>query len=200
LDEQIEAGCFVVNVRMTRIDFPAVCLLHGLGGSPSGSVLQLEAELHGCAPEQIYVRPLMPYANPNVPPSESVEYLRKVGIPDDALIVGISLGGLVAAKLQESERSDLHVICISSPTHAGDIELHQHMDRRIALYCSADPVIAGRTELWPRLALAYDLPWLTHDTDQHKRALAKILCEYLTRRHVPLELSLQSELKPLEER
>jgi pimeloyl-ACP methyl ester carboxylesterase len=122
----------------------------------------------------------MPHANPNVPPSESVEYLRTLGIPEGALLIGISLGGLVAAKLQESGRPDLHVICISSPAHAGDIELRQHMVHRIALYNSRDPVIAGRTERWPLLAEAYDLPWLKgHDIDPHKSALAHIISCYM---------------------
>lgn len=176
------------GVRMMKVEFPAVYLLHGMGGSPSGSVLQLETELRGFAPEPIYVRPLMPHTDPTVAPSVSVSHLRQLGVPQSALVVGISLGGTVVAKLQEQERADLHVICFSSPTHAGDTELRQHMARRVSLYSSADPVIAGRTERWPRLALSYDLPWLTHDTDQHKRALAKIICEYIIRRRVPLGL------------
>jgi esterase/lipase len=32
-------------------------------------------------------------------------------------VIGISLGGLLAAKLQEGGRRDLPVICISSPTN-----------------------------------------------------------------------------------
>jgi hypothetical protein len=170
------------------MEFSAVYLVHGTGGSPNGSVLQLETELRVCAPEQLYVRPLMPHSDPTVAPSVSVSHLRELAVPQGALMIGISLGGLVAAKLQESERPDLHVICISSPTHAGDTELHQHMDRRAALYCSGDPVIAGRTERWSQLGLAYDLPWLTHDTDRHKNALGKILCQYVTKRCVQPEL------------
>jgi hypothetical protein len=86
---------------------------------------------------------------------------------------------LVAAKLQELERPDLHVICISSPTHAEDTELTMKMERRVALYSSADEVISGRTERWPGLAEAYDLPWLDHDTDKHKTPLGHILCAYV---------------------
>jgi pimeloyl-ACP methyl ester carboxylesterase len=172
---------------MAMSNFPAVYLLHGTGGSPEGSVRLLQRELEKCGTRQNYVRPLLPHTNPSVQPSESVQYLRDLGIPDGALLVGISLGGLVGAKLQELERPDLHVICISSPTQAGDIELHQHMDRRMALYSSWDQVIAGRTEQWPRFALACDLPWLTHDTDKHMGALAKMLCGYFTQRIVPQE-------------
>jgi hypothetical protein len=132
------------------------------------------------------VRPLMPHANPKVPPSESVQYLRSLNAPQGALIVGISMGGLVAAKLQELDRPDLHVIGINSPTQAGDTELLVCMKYRISLYCSADTVIAGRTERWPKLAEAYDLPWLTgHDTDKHKRAIAFILRGYLKTGRIP---------------
>ena len=106
-----------------------------------------------------------------------------------ALIVGISMGGLVAAKLQELDRPDLHVFCINSPTYAGDTELLVCMKHRISLYCSGDMVIAGRTERWPQLAEAYDLPWLNgHDTDKHKRALAFILRGYLKTGRICWEL------------
>jgi hypothetical protein len=84
-------------------------------------------------------------------------------------------GGLVAAKLQESGRDDLHVTCISSPTLADGVALSQRLTRRFAFYSSLDPVIKGRTDNWPQLAQAYDLPWLTHDTDKHKEALSYIV-------------------------
>jgi hypothetical protein len=96
---------------------------------------------------------------------------------------------LVAAKLQELERPDLHVIGISSPTHADDVELAKRMERRIALYSSADEVIAGRTERWPQLADAYDLPWLDHDTDKHKKNLGRILCAYVRELRVSEEVA-----------
>jgi esterase/lipase len=141
--------------------------------------MQLETELRDCEPTQNYVRPLLPHSDPAVAPWTSVLHLRTLNVPEGSLIIGISLGGLVAAKLQELERPDLHVICISSPTHAEETELITRMEHRVALYSSADSVIAGRTERWPQLAAAHDLPWLDHDTDKHKKALAKILCGYL---------------------
>jgi predicted esterase YcpF (UPF0227 family) len=137
---------------MPLMNFPAVCLLHGTGGSPDGSVMLLEAELIRCGQAQNYVRPLLPHADPNIQPSKSVEYLRTLGIPEGALLIGISLGGLVAAKLQESDRPDLYMFCINSPTWAGDTELQVWMKHRVALYSSADVVIAERTEDWPMLA------------------------------------------------
>jgi hypothetical protein len=162
-----------------EMQFPAIYLLHGLGGSPNGSVSQLETEMRVCEPEQNYVRPLMPHTDPKGPTWASVLHLRNISVPTGSLIIGVSLGGLVAAKLQESERPDLHVICISSPTHAEDTKLTMKMKHRISLYSSADEVISGRTERWPELAEAYDLPCLDHDTDKHKTLLGRILCAYV---------------------
>jgi pimeloyl-ACP methyl ester carboxylesterase len=109
----------------------------------------------------------------------SVDFLRELLIEPGALLVGISLGGLVAAKLQETGREDLHVICISSPTSADGVELQRRLPHRLALYSSRDEVIAGRTSRWPVLAEAHDLPWLSHDTDTHKEALARLIVPYL---------------------
>lgn len=161
------------------MNFPAIYLLHGKGGSPNGSVSQLEAELSVCQPNQNYIRPLMPHTDPSVMAGVSVQHFRSLGVPQGTLIIGVSLGGLVAAKLQELERPDLHVVCISSPTHADDTALTKQMEHRVSLYSSADSVIAGRTERWPELAEAYDLPWLDHDTDKHKIPLGRILCAYM---------------------
>ena len=165
---------------MLRTRFSTVYLLHGLGGSPAGSVLQLQTELASLAKDRTYIRPLLPHADSSVAPSISVENLKALELPEGALVVGISMGGLVAAKLQEIGRQDLHVICISSPVWAVDVELHRRVEHRIALYSSMDQVIAGRTERWPQLADAFDLAWLNnHDIDPHKRRLALILCRYM---------------------
>jgi pimeloyl-ACP methyl ester carboxylesterase len=166
---------------MSHNRFPAVYLLHGLGGSPNGSVLQLQTELASLSKGQTYVRPLIPHADSSVAPSVSVEHLKALELPEGALVVGISMGGLVAAKLQETGRPDLHVICVMSPVWAVDVELHRRMSNRVSLYSSSDSVIAGRTEQWPALAEAHDLPWLSgHDTDPHKHTLALILSGYLS--------------------
>lgn len=107
-------------------------------------------------------------------------FLRELHIEPEALLIGISLGGLVAAKLQEMGREDLHVICISSPTWADGVELQQRLPHRLALYSSHDEVIAGRTSRWPDLAEAYDLPWLSHDTDAHKEPLVHLIVRYMS--------------------
>ena len=156
-----------------------VFLFHGKGGRPTGSVLQLEELLRPQVGSVEFSRPSLPHGDPNMQPEASLEQARKLAIPHGSAIVGVSLGGLVAAKLQELDRKDLHVICISSPTSAGDVVLSRRMDHRLALYSSLDDIIAGRTSQWPRLAHAFDLPWLTHDTDAHKHPLAEIIAAYL---------------------
>ncbi len=190
-------GLLDAEETVNRVNFPAIYLLHGRGGSPNGSVSQLEAEMRVCEPGHNYIRPLMPHADPAVTPLPSMLHLRSLGVPNGALVIGISLGGLVAAKLQEIERPDLHVICISSPTHAEDTELTMRMERRVALYSSADEVIAGRTERWPELAEAYDLPWLDHDTDKHKTPLGRILCAYVQGLDVSQEVAKIGAMKDM---
>jgi len=162
---------------MAAPQFPAVYLLHGTGGSPDGSVRLLQIEIVKLGVRQNFIRPRLPHSNPDVLPSESVPFLNDLAVPEGALLIGISLGGLVAAKLQESERDDLHVIAINSPTWAEDTELHVWKKHRASLYCSKDEVIAGRTGDWPLLAGdAHDLSWLDdHDTDPHKENLAYII-------------------------
>jgi hypothetical protein len=94
-------------------------------------------------------------------------------------VIGVSLGGLVAAKLQEESRTDLHVICISSPTWADGVKLRRRAEHRAAFYSVADEVTSDRVENWPRLAEAHEFPWLGHDTDKHLGPLTRLVGSYL---------------------
>ena len=154
-------------------------LLHGKGGRPTGSVLQLEECLRPLLPNIVFHRPTLLHSNPNVLAEQSLADLQTKEIPTSSIIIGISLGGLVAAKLQELVRRDLTVICISSPTWADDVKLERRMRRRAVFYSSSDVVIAGRTAQWPDLADAYDMPWLSHDTDGHNVSLALLIAAWL---------------------
>lgn len=172
--------------------FENILLLHGKGGSPEGSAKQLEEELRPYYPARTFgapfQRPRLLHANPDVLAEQSLADLAARNIPRDAALVGISLGGLVAAKLQESGREDLHVICVSSPTWADGVRLERRMPNRIALYSSHDEVIGGRTAEWPQVAQAFDLPWLSHDTDAHKRELARLVFAYLDGDNLPVAI------------
>jgi pimeloyl-ACP methyl ester carboxylesterase len=173
------------------VKFQNVLLLHGKGGSPEGSVKQLEEELRRYLPTasgELFYRPRLLHSDPNVLAEDSLADLAVRNLRQNAAVIGVSLAGLVAAKLQEQGRDDLHVICISSPTWADGVRLKKPMPNRIAFYSSNDEVIAGRTADWPQLAQAFDLPWLTHDTDQHKQALARLVFACLNGESVPMAI------------
>jgi hypothetical protein len=169
------------DVEKAMKNFEHFFILHGKGGSPEGSSKQIQACLQRLRPdlEGLFERPLLLHSDASVPAEQSLSDLSRKTLPHNSLLIGISLGGLLAAKLQEAERNDLHVISISAPTWADGVRLEHRMPYRVALYSSKDEVIAGRTENWPQLATAYDLPWLTHDTDRHKEELAKLILAYV---------------------
>lgn len=150
-------------------------------GFPNGTVSKIQHVLEPHLPGVSFVRPLLPHHDPESPPEESVEFLKELKIPKNTLIIGVSMGGLVAAKLQEESRPDLHVVCISSPTQAkaGSFRLKKKIPNRISFYSSSDEVIAQRVKDWPKLAQAYDFPWLNHDTDVHLDRLAKLILGYI---------------------
>ena len=169
------------EISVERIGpIPAVYLLHGKGGSPNGTVKKLAGVLEPRWPQLTFIRPEMAHHDPTALAEASVEQLLQMDLPRNALLVGVSLGGTVAAKLQETGRDDLHVIAVSSPTWADGVILRQRPERRVALYSSHDEVIAERVADWPKLAaLARDFDWLTHNTDQHLDPLAKLFGWYL---------------------
>jgi pimeloyl-ACP methyl ester carboxylesterase len=161
-------------------DIPAVYLLHGKGGTPNGTVKKLAEVLEPRWPGVSFIRPQMEHHDPEAPAERSVQQLREMNLPPNALIVGISLGGTVAAGLQETSRDDLHVIAVSSPTWADGVTLQARPHRRVALYSSNDLVIASRVADWPRLAaISIDFDWLTHSTDQFLEPLANLFAWYL---------------------
>lgn len=161
------------------LPIPAVWLLHGKGGSPAGTVARIETALELHWPGLEYVRPLLPHHDPAVRAEESVTFLLEQNIPQNALMLGVSLGGLVAARLQELGRDDLQVIAISSPTNAAGVRLRVKAARRLAFYSSQDSVIQDRVSDWPRLAsFQRDFEWLTHDTDQHLKQIVRLFSWY----------------------
>ncbi|HTV06979.1 MAG TPA: hypothetical protein VME86_16540 [Acidobacteriaceae bacterium] len=167
-----------------------IFLLHGKGGRPTGSVLQLEELLRPDFPGARFRRPALLHGDTGVAAEQSLRALHEIEIPAGSTVIGISLGGLLAARLQETVRIDLQVIAISSPTWADGVSLAQNMPHRLALYSSKDTVILGRVTDWPRLAEAYDLPWLTHDTDAHKHPLVRIVRCYLRGENVCAEVGV----------
>lgn len=162
------------------LPIPAVWLLHGKGGSPAGTVSKIETALELHWPGLEFVRPLLPHHDPSIPAEASVDFLLQQAIPENALLVGVSLGGLVAARLQELGRADLQVMALSSPTFADGVKLQAKPPRRMAFYSSHDGVISDRVADWPQLAtLQRDFDWLTHDTDQHLKQIVRLVSWYI---------------------
>lgn len=183
--------------------FPTIYLLHGKGGSPDGSVLKLQEAMQSFPGSPFkttnFERPLLAHTASNVTAEESFAHAERQYAPylkQDALVIGISMGGLIAAKLQETTRPDLSVIAISSPTGVDNLRLDKRMPNRVSFYNSADPVIAGRTATWPILAEAYDLVWLTHETDNHRYSLALFIRTYANGGDLKNEASQLWALEP----
>jgi pimeloyl-ACP methyl ester carboxylesterase len=169
-----------------------IYLIHGKAGSPDGSSLHLEQLLRPLFPEANFQRPLLPHSDPDVLAEDSLDALRQLEIPQGAYVLGISLGGLLAARLQETGRPDLHVLALSAPTWVDNVHLAARPANRVALYSSDDTVLGGgtshnRTVDWPRLAEAHDYPWLSHDTKAHKHQIAPLVAAWLRGEPIPVE-------------
>ena len=161
-----------------------IFLIHGKAGSPDGSSLHLEQLLRPSFPGAHFHRPLLPHSDGSVLAEDSLDALRVLDLARDARVIGVSLGGLLAARLQETGRPDLHVLALSSPTWVDNVYLATKPPNRVAVYSSNDTVLGGGTSHsrvvdWPRLAEAYDVPWLSHDTKTHKRQIAPLLVQWL---------------------
>jgi pimeloyl-ACP methyl ester carboxylesterase len=158
----------------------AVYLLHGKGGSPDGTVKKLQTLLEQHWPGLDFIRPELPHHDPKSHAEDSVQDILQLQIPQNSLLVGISLGGLVAARLQEVGREDLQVIAIRSPTWEDGVTLETRAERRLAFYSSRDQIIESRIANWPQLAsFSRDLEWLNHDTGQHLKYIARLFDWYL---------------------
>jgi hypothetical protein len=159
---------------------PAVYLIRDKGESPDGPVTKLQAVLEQHWPGLNFIRPDIPFYDPKRPADVAVKELLRTPIPEGSLLVGVGLGGLVAARLQELGRQDLLVIAIGSPTWADEVTLESGAERRLAFYSSQDPIIGSRTANWPKLAsFSQDLDWLDQETDQHLKYIARLFDWYV---------------------
>src|ERR1700679_3074705 len=91
-----------------------IYVLHGRGGSPEGSAQTIANLLPYALPPVI--RPTLSHSDPAVSAEES--YAQFSLLPN-SFVIGISLGGLLAAKFQEDHPDfGLKVVTLVSPTHA----------------------------------------------------------------------------------
>lgn len=177
----------------TKSRFANVYLFHGKGGSPNGSVLNLEAVLQHAYYDTKFIRPQLLHSDENVSAEDSLDHLvlqyRKEMQPN-SLVIGISLGGLLAARLQElSPQLNLDVVALMSPTWADTVRVEEKNDKRLALYSSEDKLIEGRAN-WPAYAESYDLPMLRyHDTNLCKFAVCYLIAQYIQGKDVAYEVN-----------
>ena len=159
---------------------PAVYLVHGKGETPDGPVKRIQAVLEQHWPGLNFIRPQLPFYDPRGPAGVAVKELLRIPIPRGSLLLGLGLGGLVAARLQELGRQDLQVIAISSPTRADELILESCAERRLAFYSPQDPIIRSRIAYWPQLAsFSRDLDWLDQKTDRHLKYIARLFDGYV---------------------
>ena len=172
------------SMRQTTIRFEHILLLHDRGDSPNGDAKALEEELRRYYPAttfgaELFRRPLLPHSRADVSAEQSLAALKAQPVPEGAALVGLGWGGLIAAKLQEQGREDLHVICVGSPAEAAGFRLERRMPDRVAFYFrGAESANRGFPD-WPRLAQAFDLPWLAEGLEVHLLAIARLVFAYL---------------------
>ena len=95
------------------MSFENVLLLHGKGGSPEGSVKDIETLLRAHYPQMpvsSFQRPGLLHADGEILAEQSLAELQKRDIAKGTVLIGVSLGGLLAADC----RSGAAKICASS--------------------------------------------------------------------------------------
>lgn len=165
--------------------FRTIYFLHGRGGSPTGSSVATIASLlrEHISPETEFVFLDLPHSDPNLPAEESYRQFSATALLEpESLLIGVSLGGLVAAKYCEDHpEMNLRVVALASPTESEGLALESvHSMSITALYSRLDPVIGYRAN-WERCAYRqYDVPWMQdHRLENHKYSVALFLLEYL---------------------
>lgn len=166
--------------RLPQARFRDVCFVHERGGAPDGTVKRLQDLIERSYRRVTYNRPLLPHTNPGVRAEASLEWMDNFTpfLPPGVLLVGIGLGGLLAAKLQEMHPElNLSVFAIAAPTSADFVQLEKKTDQRVALYSTAAGTDGAN---WPEFTdQAFDVPWLVHDIGPAKYSVAYLLACYM---------------------
>jgi pimeloyl-ACP methyl ester carboxylesterase len=154
--------------------------LHGKGGSSNGTIRILRDAMLPCLTEPPQTALL------DFPSATANEYYAAVlavadKFPKGAMLVGVSLGGLVAAKLLQNERADLTVVALASATYADGLVLTKGMTPNLhALYSHSDPVVGDRSSWAYYTANQADVDWMSdHNLDSQKKRIGLLLSDFL---------------------
>jgi hypothetical protein len=153
-------------------------IFHDRGQGPE-DLEQFKLLLKRSLPQTDYEIPHLPHLNTGVKTEDSFKLIaQRNHYPSGTIVIGFGLGGLLAAKLQETQ--DLTVIAISAPTQDGGIRLNTKVSGRLAVYSSHDERIMPFTN-WPDFtADAFECtPLMFHDIDDNRYKLALIIRQYL---------------------
>jgi pimeloyl-ACP methyl ester carboxylesterase len=167
-------------------NFQNVYIFHGQGGSPEGTALVLEGLLYQRFPKVKFIRPLLRHQDEGVTARDSFRAAAKKIklLQKDSLIIGISMGGLVASVLQEKFPDlNLSVFAISSPTKTSTLAINTLVpDKRVALYSHLDKKVGEYTIKWPLLTnLAFDVSWMqSHNTDDQKYSVTSVIAAFMS--------------------
>jgi pimeloyl-ACP methyl ester carboxylesterase len=148
-----------------------------------------------------FKRPQPPYEfNEDVDVELAYRWVKTYFLPDtliNSVILGIGIGGLLAAKLQEDfPARNLSVIAVNAPTAEGSISLEESPEGRVALYSSLYSPLASHCD-WSNYATqAYDAVWLSHGIKNTKYALAYLLSAYMRQEDISTEYASVSNLTP----
>jgi len=157
-----------------------IFLFHDRGEDPENLEPFVEL-LKKFLPDSRFIVPYLPHYNIGIKLVDSLQFiLTRQYFPSNSVIVGVGIGGLLAAKFQEDYRKDITVIAIASPTHAEDIQLREKIDQRWAIFSSHDKqlVSSDNWEDFTTFVCQYT-PLLFHDINVSKYNLAYIISQYL---------------------
>jgi pimeloyl-ACP methyl ester carboxylesterase len=159
-----------------------IFFLHGKGGSSNGTIKLLREALLPRLTDPLPIT-LLDY-----PSTTAKEYYAAVlaateRFPSSSMLVGVSLGGLVAAKLLQDHRPDLAVVTLASPTHADGLTLAKRITPNLyALYSHNDPVVGDRTNWGDFTNDHADVPWMSdHNLDPQRHSVAVVLAALIER-------------------
>jgi hypothetical protein len=153
-------------------------IFHDRGQDPE-DLQQFALLLERSLPQTSYDLPILPHFNTGVKTEDSFRLIaQRNHFHSGTIIIGIGLGGLLAAKLQEIQ--DLTVIAIAAPTQWDGVKLRTKNRNRLAVYSSHDENIMPFTNWLDYTDDAFECsPLMFHDISDNRYKLALVVKQYL---------------------